>query len=165
MNNRNTAILAVVTFVVLVGAIGIGIAVSTPPAPKQTPQPTATQQKSKSLSQSELASMLIDESPAINLALVSAVENVGDLYTVTSEKLYGDGKWYGAILIYKGTDENNRDTLRVLMQKKEGEWIVRTTPPRPLLNTVELPDVPKTILQDLNRPAPLPGTATSPAIN
>jgi hypothetical protein len=51
------------------------------------------------------------------------------------------------------------------MQEKNDTWIVRTNPPQLLLNTVDFPDVPKSVLQAINQPAPLPGTPTSPAIN
>jgi hypothetical protein len=75
---------------------------------------------------------------------------------MANKQLLGDGRWFGATLTYKGSDTANRDTLRVLLEKKDNLWTLRTTPPEPLLSTKKYPDVPKSVLQTINKPVSLP---------
>lgn len=110
-------------------------------------------------------SQLDKELETITLVLQSAYPKITTDYTISRGKLYDQGQWYGTTLTYKGTDTFNRDTLRVLMQKKDGIWTLRTTPPELLLSAKKYPDVPKSILQSVNQPVSLPGTADSPTIN
>lgn len=129
-------------------------------SPKPSPKPS---EKPKELS---LEEKLIKEQSVINGVLVGKFPLVATDYTVNKGQLFDKGQWYGTTLTYKGQDINNRDTLRVLMHKEGGVWKLLTTPPRPLLSIKEFPDVPKTILQAINKPISLPaGADNSPAIN
>ena len=111
-----------------------------------------------------LDAQLTKETPAIIEHITSKFPQMLSLYTVNRGKLYDRGDWYATTLTYIGSDKDNRDTLRLVMQKVSGQWKLITTPPRPLLSIVEYPGVPKTILDDINKPAYLPGTDVSPAI-
>ena len=115
MNNKTTAILASVV-VVIFAVIGVGY-ITSQPAPQPEKQP-ATQTEAPLPTAEELITKLQAEQPAIDTALVAALPQVSTLYTVERGKLYVRGEWYGAILQYKGTDTSNRDTLRIVMQKK-----------------------------------------------
>jgi hypothetical protein len=163
MNNRQTTILAgiaiaIVSIVVIVGIIG------TPPASKPATDSNQQPEQSK-LSSAELETLLEKELPVISVVLGAQYPTISQLYIIDRGKLYESGQWYATTLTYNGTDQDNRDTLRVIMQKKDGVWIVRTTPPKPILDQPSYPDVPKSIIQDINKPTTLPGTDTSPTIN
>lgn len=166
MNNHTTYILAAITGVVLLmtGIVGV-LSSQTPAAPTVQPQTSPQPTKEQSLTVAELSTLLEAELPAITSVFNQAFPTASEQYTIDRGRLYNQGQWYGTTLTYRGTDESNRDTLRVLMQKKDTAWIVRTNPPQLLLNKKDLSDVPIDTLQSLNQPAPLPGTATSPAIN
>ncbi|OGL22519.1 hypothetical protein A2707_04310 [Candidatus Saccharibacteria bacterium RIFCSPHIGHO2_01_FULL_45_15] len=166
MNNRSTYILASITGVILTVAVIVGvISAQTPATPIQPQQSTPQPVNEQALTAAELSTLLEVELPAITSVFTQTFPAASELYTIDQGRLYKQGQWYGTTLTYKGSDEANRDTLRVLMQKKDGAWIVRTNPPQLLLSTKDLGDVPVDVIQSLNQPAPLPGTATSPAIN
>ena len=118
---------------------------------KATPTPTPPPAVKKTLNEK-----LLDEKSSINGVLVAAYPKVTTDYTIINEQLFDQGQWYGAVLTYHGTDTNNRDSLRVLMQKKDGVWIIRTKPPVIILSSKQFPDVPKTILQAINKPVAIP---------
>lgn len=147
----------IATLIICGGSLALG-ALSAP-----TGQPQ--REVSTSPSKQQLAERLETERPTILTVLTSAYPKSQTDYIIGSEALYGKGEWYGAVLTYKGSDMMNRDTLRVLLQKKSGVWILRTTPPELLLSSKKYPDVPKSVLQSINRPVSLPGTDSSPAIN
>lgn len=163
MQTKNTIILAIVTISIIAVAIVAGV-ITQQPAQPTTPQPVKQQEKPLP-TKSELESTLLKEQPAIDLAITSAYPQLASLYVVEPGKLYHDGTWYGTTLTYIGSDEMNRDTLRLLMHKKDGTWKVRSMPPSIVLRAADYPDAPKSIIQDLNTPAPLPATDGSPAIN
>lgn len=132
-----------------------------PETSKETKQPET--EKPKELSPEE---QLAVEQGAVDGVLIEKYPKISSDYTINKGQLFEKGKWYGTTLTYKGGDVNNRDTLRVLMEKKDGTWTLRTTPPRPLLSSKEFPDVPKSVLQAINKPISLPaGAANSPPIN
>lgn len=154
------------TFLIVVGCIVIGGgslalgALTAPQAPKAQPQLSsqATQQAKPSESPKKPeVTPLEKELPTITAVLAAAYPKSATDYTMSKPKLYEDGRWFGALLSYKGTDSMNRDTLRVLMEKKDGEWKLRTTPPEPLLTSARYKDVPVSVLKDLNKPVSLPG--------
>lgn len=158
--NRNVKLFIGIIGVLIIcgGSLALG-AISA--QDKQTQQVVATE-KQNSI---ELAKKLTTEQPTITAVLSAAYPKSATDYTMSSAKLYDKGQWFGAILTYKGSDSMNRDTLRVLMQKKNGVWILRTTPPELLLSAKKYPDIPKSILQSINKPVSLPGTDNSPVIN
>lgn len=86
-------------------------------------------------SDSRLDSLLNTEVDSVNAAIVAAYPKMNELYTVTSGHLYHYGDWYGAKLVYRGTDIFNSDDLRIIVHKQDGKWTVASTPPMPTLNT------------------------------
>ena len=164
MNNHQTVILGISTVVVLAVVVIVGVIVSSPQQPTPTPAPQQ-QVDTQPLTGRELDNLLQTELPTHAEVLTAKFPTAVDLYTINQGQLFDRGQWYGTTLTYRGSDEDNRDTLRVLMQKKDGVWIVRTTPPQLLLSQKSYPDVPKAILQTINQPAELPGTTSSPAID
>lgn len=161
MQSKNTIVLAVITISIIAVAVVAGVMTQQPSQPAPQPVP----QKQTVLSKEKLETMLAKEQSAIDQVLSTTYPQLSELYTVTDGKLYHDGSWYGATLLYKGSDELSRDTLRLLMQKKDNTWKIRTDPPAIILHAADYPDMPKDIIQDLNKATSLPGTEDSPAIN
>ncbi len=157
MNQQTkTILILVVVLVIAVGSIAYGALTPPPnatPAPQASETPKATNKPAVKV---DLKEQLESERTIITNVLIGAYPKVATDYAISNEKLFEQGQWYGALLIYRGPDTANRDTLRVLMQKKDGIWALRTTPPRPLLSTKEFPDVPKSILVTLNKAISLP---------
>lgn len=140
----------------------------TAPQNQPTPASTATPTPSASTkpTASKLKEKLQSELPTIMSVMTAAYPKITTDYTVNTGQLFDEGQWFGTTLTYRGTDSDNRDTLRVLLQKKNGVWVLRTTPPRLILSAKEFPDVPKSILKTINKPISLPaGSGNSPAIN
>jgi len=102
------------------------------------------------LSRDELSRRLVSETPAIHQALKQKFPNIG-LYTISPGQLYWMGEWYGTTLIYQGPFSPNRDTLRVVLEKKDGVWLVRTDPAYISLSRFSYPEVPFKILDGVNR--------------
>lgn len=159
MNDKIKIIVTVVAVIIAgAGAVAYGAAT----APKPTPaKPTATV---VSRSQADLDALLKAEQPTITSVLTATYPKITTDYTINPGRLYDQGQWYGTTLTYTGSDSMNRDTLRVLLQKKNGIWTIRTHPPEPLLSTIEFPDVPKSVLQSINKAISLPGSDSSPTI-
>ncbi len=139
-------------------------------APQSQPAPTTTTTPQPSVSTKPTASQLKEklqsELPTILSVMTAAYPKIATDYTVNTGQLFDEGQWFGTTLTYRGSDSDNRDTLRVLLQKKNGVWTLRTTPPRLILSAKEFPDVPKSILQTINKPISLPaGSSNSPAIS
>ena len=124
-------------------------------SPGTSPKPTSDQ----------LEKMRDTELPTIKSVLTASYPLIATDYTINKGSLFDEGQWYGTTLTYHGKDTMNRDTLRVLMQKKDGIWILLTKPPVLLLSTEAFPNVPKKILQAINQPISLPAAdeTTSPA--
>ncbi len=163
MNNKTTLLLVGVV-VAIVAVIGVGFMTApsapTPATHNQTALPTTKQLPTAA----ELAKQLPIEQPQINSAITMTFPSLDSLYTIERSKLYDDGSWYGAILQYKGGDVNNRDTLRIVVQKKNGTWTVRTHPPQLLISRHDIPDAPRAMIDDINAPAALLGAGDSPTI-
>jgi hypothetical protein len=157
MNNKLKAALVIIGAIIIgVGAVAYGAATA--------PRPVQQVQTVKSLTKAELATQLKTDQPTITGVLIANYPKVGTDYLINQGQLFNQGEWYGTTLTYKGTDSMNRDTLRVLMQKRQGVWILRTSPPQPLLSTVEFPDVPKSVLQTINKAISLPAGTETPAV-
>lgn len=163
VNSKTTWLLAAATLVIFT-VIGVGFITA---APRQQPPQAkhTTVPKSNPLpNKQELEQKLTIEQPMIHAVLASSFPTITNLYTIEREALYDQGEWYGAILQYKGGDVNSRDTLRVVLQKKNSVWVVRTTPPQILVDKYDLSDAPTAMLDDINRPATLVGAGDSPTI-
>lgn len=152
-------LIIIAAIIVGIGAFAYGALTATPAETSQTLSPTPSPVK-----KINLTDQLKTERPTIIGVLTTAYPKIKADYMIAEGKLYGQGEWYGTVLTYHGKDTMNRDTLRVLMEKKHGIWTLRTTPPEPLLSTVEFPDAPRTVLQAINQPVSLPGTDDSPKI-
>lgn len=150
MNSRlQTPLIVLIAVIIAVGSFTYGALTAPRHQTEKSPAPSAAPRI-------QLSQQLTIEKPTINGVLVAAYPKIATDYAIINEQLYDQGKWYGAVLTYKGTDTANRDSLRVLMQKKEGIWVLRTTPPQPILSAQAYPDVPKSILQSINKPVALP---------
>lgn len=138
--------------IILIGSFVFG-AMSTTQQPKQNVESSKTPDQPAPIS---LEQQLTTELPQITETLLSAYPKISTDYTIENASLYDKGQWFGAVLRYKGADNTNRDSLRVLLQKEKNTWKLRTTPPRILLSSKEYPDVPKDILIDINKVVGLP---------
>lgn len=159
------------TFLIILGVIfvaGASIAYGALTAPKKQATLTVTVSKPTIPSASPTASpkptadqlekMRDTELPTIKTVITTAYPLVATDYIINKGALFDRGQWYGTTLSYHGKDMMNRDTLRVLLQKKDGVWTLRTKPPVPLLSVEAFPDVPKDILKAINQPISLPST-------
>ncbi|MFZ2545302.1 MAG: hypothetical protein WAW80_04960 [Candidatus Saccharimonadales bacterium] len=147
------------TFLIILAAIFIGgasIAYGALTAPTPQQPAVSVQKASPKITKESLDIKLKQELPTITTVLTTAYPKATIDYTMIKSQLFGEGEWFGALLSYHGTDTLNRDTLRVIMQKKDGAWILRTTPPEIILSAKKYPDVPKSILQTINKPVSLP---------
>lgn len=147
------------TVLILAGVVVIAagsIAYGALTAPNKTSAPQTQSPASQAPKKADTVKTLEEEMPTIHSSLLAAYPLINTDYTITREQLFEKGEWYGALLTYKGTDTENRDTLRVLMQKKDGAWVLRTTPPQPLLALKQFPDVPRSVLMSINRAISLP---------
>ena len=91
------------------------------------------------------------ERSAIRAALQKEYPQLKTLYTISHEAVYEKGQFYGATLTFKDRKSEQRDTLRVLMQKQDDEWQVRSTPPQPVLSAPTFTDVHPATLEAINR--------------
>lgn len=161
MTNKTTILLAACVIVIF-GVIGIGFISS---QPKAEPVPQKQAPKAESLpSEEQLKTKLVSERPAIESLLSTSFPTLTRDYSIERDTLYHKGEWYGAVLQYKGTDVNNRDSLRIVLYKKDAVWTLRTKQPQPLVSKLDIPDAPVEMLDAINKPAALTGTATSPSI-
>ena len=159
--NRNLKVFLIVLASIFIAGASLTYGAMTAPG-RQQPKPVATQ--SPKPTKAQLENKLVEELPVITRVLTTAYPKITTDYVIGKGQLFDQGQWFGTTLTYKGKDNDNRDTLRVLMQKKAGIWIMRSTPPRPLLSVKDFPDVPRSILKTINQPVSLPGTSNSPTI-
>lgn len=163
--NKDLKTFLIILAVIFVAGASIAYGALTAPQKQQvavTVSPTASPSKSPSPSPKPTADQLEKlrdtELPTIKTVITTAYPLVATDYIINKGALFDEGQWYGTTLSYHGKDTLNRDTLRVLLQKKDGVWILRTKPPVPLLSTEAFPDVPKDILKAINQPISLPST-------
>ncbi len=100
-------------------------------------------------SQQKLSSILGEEFESIKNVLNTKYKNINE-YNIQKGKLYKKGQWYATTLQYIGSDESNYDTLRLVMEKKDGKWVLVTNPPNIVLGSKDYPNIPLDILQDIN---------------
>lgn len=163
--NKDLKTFLIILAVIFVAGASIAYGALTAPQKQQvavTVSPTASPNKSLSPSPKPTADQLEKlrdtELPTIKTVITTAYPLVATDYIINKGALFDEGQWYGTTLSYHGKDTLNRDTLRVLLQKKDGVWILRTKPPVPLLSIEAFPDVPKDILKAINQPISLPST-------
>lgn len=98
-----------------------------------------------------LRQQLAHEHAAIHQVMSRRYPQLLTLYTIHHEAIYAAGNYYGATLRFKDHTSPHRDTLHILLEKKEGEWQIRSTPPQPILSAPAYPDVPKGVLHAINQ--------------
>ncbi|TAH36627.1 hypothetical protein EYC59_00420 [Candidatus Saccharibacteria bacterium] len=103
--------------------------------------------------QEYLQQLLTSESAAIQTAITAKYPTLTKDYTLNPGLLYHRGEWYGTTIDNKIGPENNRfgDTLRLVLQKKDGQWVVLSTPPEILLSAPNYPQVPVDFLRIINQ--------------
>ena len=172
MNKNLKTFLYVIAGILIAGASLAYGALTAPKHPQSatTPiitstTPTITPNPHKKPTKQQLEKALESELPTITSVMTAQYPKIATDYTASKGQLFDEGQWYGTALTYHGADSSNRDTLRVLMQKKDGVWVLRTTPPTLLLSAAAFPDVPKSILKTINQPVSLPAGNNSPALS
>ena len=112
-------------------------------------------------SETKLASMLKTEKQSIDTAILSQIKGV-QLYVVQTGALYEYGDWYGTVLKYNGEDFYNADSLRLVMKKENGKWLLKTNPPEIILTKATFPEIPGQVLEAVNTQlAEIPSRYTS----
>ena len=100
------------------------------------------------LSQKKLDSLVGGEMAGVNYGLDRQLAGWQDNYSLTTVKLYGHGDWAGAVLTPK--DQQKFDTLRTILQKKEGKWVVLVAPPKIVITKVAFPNIPAQYINDID---------------
>ena len=162
--SKNLKIILIVLGSLLVIGGSLAYGAMTAPSKQTQSSKVETVKQTKPLTKAELEQKLVTELPVVTTALTTAYPLIATTYTIEQGQLFDKGQWFGTTLTYLGTDKDNRDTLRVVMQKKDGNWILLTKPPRPLLSAKDFPNVPVSILKKINQAVSLPGTDSSPTI-
>ena len=110
-------------------------------------------------SKSKLARELAAQEQAIRQAVESEITGL-DTYYFYKYEAYLDATWAGVILApkdYQNMPINKRDFLRVVLKKDGGDWRAQTKP-EIVLGVPSYPDVPRSILDEINQiqtdPAP-----------
>ena len=94
----------------------------------------------------KLQDLLISEQVLIDQEFNSRYPNKPAGYSVSNGQLFMRGEWYGALLV----SSSGQDSLRFVMQKRDGKWTGATDPPEIVLSAVVYPGIPKEILQAVN---------------
>lgn len=103
-----------------------------------------------SLSSKKLASLVIAEKPSINTAINEYNPVIAKSYHIASETLYEKGDWAIAALVFKGSASDlNRDTQKVILQKKNNVWQV-ACPIKISISKYECTHAPQSIIEYAN---------------
>lgn len=97
-----------------------------------------------------LDTLYAQEATVIEAVIAKRYPKLSSLYDMTHAELYGTGDIFGATLVARDEGDNS-DTLRILLEKREGVWIVISKPPVPVLTVVDFPDIDRDILLDINQ--------------
>lgn len=100
-------------------------------------------------SEDRLVDILDQEFENIKSVLNAKYQKMSN-YAIEKGKVYKKGKWYATTLQYIGDDYFNYDSLRLVMEKENGNWKLITTPPDIIISSQKYPSIPRDILQDLN---------------
>lgn len=107
-------------------------------------------------SQEYLTDLLKETEPTILSVLKSELPTLPSLYSVRSSKLYLNGDWYGAQLRYIGTDQYDRDSLRVVLKKNnDGKWELVTKVPEIIVTRPKYPTIPDSVIAGVNSEEPV----------
>lgn len=91
------------------------------------------------------------EKADIEATLYQQYPKILELYNLRNGRLYLDGNIYGASLFHIDDNNQNRDTLRVMMKKEGDEWKILTEPPTPVISQPLFPDIPLDVITQINR--------------
>lgn len=107
-------------------------------------------------SQEYLTNLLKESEPTILATLNSELPTLQSIYSVRSSKLYLNGEWYGAQLRYIGTDQYDRDSLRVVLKKNsDGKWELVTKVPEIIVTRPKYPMIPDSVVTGVNSEEPV----------
>lgn len=105
-------------------------------------------------SKEKLASLLSQESGAIQAAARSSISGLNDSYAIGTGELFGLGDWYGTVIYPNLSTEQLRlqyvDTYRLVMKKEGNTWKAATNPPELILGSPSFPLIPKYVLDATN---------------
>lgn len=104
-----------------------------------------------SYSKDRLNSMFNAEKTKIEEKIIDKYPNILNLYTIEYGALYGEGDIYGAKLVYHNSTDEFRDSLKLLLIKKDGDWEFTSNTPKQTLSQEEYSNVDKTILSEINK--------------
>jgi hypothetical protein len=96
-----------------------------------------------------LNNLLVEELPAIRQVLLNSIDRVTE-NNIIHESMFIRGEWYGAVMRFSDATGERADYYRVILHKSEGSWGVATNP-RIVLSYSLYPNVPKTIIDSVNR--------------
>lgn len=100
------------------------------------------------LSEEKLNKLLENEYPLISIAIQGI--NNSKLYTTQKGSLLYDGTWYITGLKYVGDDYRNYDSLRVIVHKNKGKWVVIEPGPSLYFGYDNYDFIPKTVIDSVN---------------
>lgn len=101
-------------------------------------------------SDSKLDTILNNEIISLHKIISLSNPDIDNLYTINRGKLYGMGEWYATTLVYKGSDLNNADTLRVVLHKNNDQWNIITKFPSIVIQRHTYPTIPEYVVKDIN---------------
>lgn len=97
-----------------------------------------------------LEQLLITQIDQINSVITTKYGPIIDSYTLIGGVLYGKGEWYGTTLTEKVAPSDRGDIYRVLLEKKGNSWVIIAYP-QIVLSKFDYPQVPFTVLSDVNK--------------
>jgi hypothetical protein len=101
-----------------------------------------------------LNKLLRGETANLKKVILEKYPKIKQLYNIQPGRLYKKGDWYGTVLTYKGdsTGANlfKTDSLKIILEKQNGQWVVKTNPPNILLSKYDYPGIPEEILRSVN---------------
>lgn len=100
-------------------------------------------------SKERLATELQAQKPAIQQATATIPQLNG--YRVALEGLYGQGDWYGAVMV--PPNQQTQDVLLIILHKKNGTWQL-VGQPSLTFYVGDYPDVPVQLIRDINNYQP-----------
>lgn len=98
----------------------------------------------------KLKDMLAQEQEQINNAIVGIYPGIKDIYTIDEGILLVRGEWYATKLLSKSSYKQENDTLRLVANKKGGDWTIVTTPPDLIISSIKYKDIPRDVIKAVN---------------
>lgn len=102
------------------------------------------------LSAKRLTELSSSEKDSIDAAINSHNSNIANIYQIASETVTQKGDWAVAALVFRGSATDlNRDTQKVVLQKKDNRWQV-ACPIGIALNKYDCSNAPQSVLELAN---------------